>query len=67
MLYRHKRTSAVYRKLFESFSVERQKHSVVYVAMLGGPIFDRDAEAFAENFEVVGDPQADIVPKAPHS
>ena len=63
MIYRHKRTKVLYRKLIESFSVERQCHSVVYISMATGEVFDRDADKFKENFDLISDPQTLIVPK----
>jgi coenzyme F420-reducing hydrogenase delta subunit len=63
-LYRHKRTKVMYRKLMDSFSVERQRHSVVYISMATGEVFDRDADKFEENFDVlVTDVQGGIIPK----
>jgi hypothetical protein len=67
MLFKHKRTGDLYRKLAVSFSVERQKASVVYVGLATGAIFDRDAAKFCENFEYVSDPNEEIVPAAPHA
>jgi len=67
MLYRHKRTGDLYFKMTNSFSVERQRPSVIYISLARGQIFDRDAEKFGENFELVGDPQVSIVPAAPHN
>jgi hypothetical protein len=63
--YRHKRTGITYRLLFSSFSVERQRPSVVYVDP-EGRIFDRDAEKFGANFELIGDSQDTILPKQHH-
>lgn len=63
MLYTHKRTGVLYRKIIESFSVERQEHSVVYMSLANGQVFDRGAKAFAENFVLEHDPQAHITPK----
>jgi len=65
-IYEHKRTKVLYRVLLQSFSVERQRHSVVYISMLTGEIFDRDREKFNENFRYVRHAQADIQPKEPH-
>lgn len=62
MIYKHIRTGGLYRKLFESYSVERQKPSVVYLQLETGDIFDRDAEMFGQNFEFVKESQH-IVPK----
>lgn len=68
MTFKHTRTGGLYRVLFNSFSVERQAHSVVYVSLETGQIFDRDDEKFAENFTLhQASPQAKIVPKAPHA
>ncbi len=67
MIYRHKRSGTLYRKLLDSFSVERQEASVVYVSVETGEVFDRGAARFAENFEFVRDAQAGIVPKSPHA
>lgn len=63
MIYVHRRSGVGYRKLLESFSVERQAHSVVYMAIGSGEIFDRDKEAFEKNFILHNDPQDNIVPK----
>lgn len=62
MNYRHKRTGGIYRRLFESFDVERQQMHVVYINS-DGQIFNRSAEMFAQNFEFVDDPQIRIKPK----
>jgi hypothetical protein len=67
MIYRHKRSGGLYRLLIDSFSVERQANSMVYVSLETGQVFDRDSKRFAENFEYVSDAQAGIVPKAPHA
>ena len=64
MIFRHKRTGLLYRVIAESFSVERQAASVVYISLLTGQIFDRDAERFAENFTHEGETQSKIVPHA---
>ncbi len=66
MIYRHKRTGVLYRLLVDSFSVERQASSMVYVSLETGQVFDRDSKKFAENFEFVSDAQRAIKPKAPH-
>jgi hypothetical protein len=63
MIYRHKRTKDLYLLLFESFSVERQRPSMVYMSVETGQIFDRDKEAFKENFAYYHDSQERIVPK----
>ena len=62
MNYRHKRTGEIYRRLLDSFDVERQQNHVVYINAVG-QIFNRSAEVFAVNFEPVNDPQREIVPK----
>ena len=67
MIYRHKRSGDLYRKLADSFSVERQAPSVVYVSLVEGIVFDRGAKKFAENFEFVRDAQEAVTPKAPHA
>jgi len=64
-LYRHKRSGDLYRKLADSFSVERQRSSVIYIGLARGEVFDRDADRFNENFEYVCDPQAGIKPNLP--
>lgn len=65
MIFRHTRTNVLYRKISDSFSVERQAASVVYVSLETGAIFDRDAARFAENFTPHRDAQSEIVAKAP--
>ena len=62
-IFKHKRTGILYRKLLESFSVERQCKSVVYMGLETGEIFDRDADKFKENFQYITNPQEHIVPK----
>jgi hypothetical protein len=47
----------------DSFSVERQCKSVVYMGLETGEIFDRDADKFKENFHYLSNPQDYIVPK----
>ena len=63
MIFKHKRTGVLYRKLLESFSVERQCKSIVYMGLETGEIFDRDADKFKENFHYLSNPQEYIVPK----
>ena len=63
MIYKHLRTGVMYRKLIESFSVERQCHSVVYIRLKTGEVFDRDADKFGENFVFINDPQTEIEPR----
>lgn len=63
MIFKHKRTGILYRKLLESFSVERQCKSVIYMGLETGEIFDRDADKFKENFHYLSNPQDSIVPK----
>lgn len=65
MIYKHIRTGVLYRLLYSSFSVERQKQSCVYISLENGAIFDRDAEKFRENFIYMGDAQTKILPKEP--
>ena len=67
MIYRHKRSGGLYRLLVDSFSVERQAHSMVYVSLETGQVFDRDSKRFAENFEFVCNAQEGIAPKEPHA
>lgn len=67
MIVKHKRTGKLYKFLCQSFSVERQKHSVVYMELETGYIFDRDDKKFGENFEDFDTfPQNNIIPKEPH-
>ena len=63
MIFKHKRTGILYRKLLDSFSVERQCKSVVYMGLETGEIFDRDADKFKENFQYISNPQDQITPK----
>lgn len=63
MIYKHIRTGDLYRVIILSFSVERQKPTVVYMSLTTGAMFDRNKENFDQNFEFVSDPQAAIVPK----
>lgn len=63
MIFKHKRSGILYRKIMESFSTERQRPSVIYMALETGQVFDRDAEAFKENFRYVNNAQDGIVPK----
>lgn len=63
MIFKHKRTGGLYRFIGESFSVERQAPSVIYMSLPDGQCFDRDRDAFAQNFEMHSDPQGAIVPK----
>jgi hypothetical protein len=63
MLYLHKRTNTMYRKLLDAFDVERQVPMVVYTQLGTGAVFTREADAFAENFEFKGDAQSEIVPR----
>lgn len=65
MVVIHRESGDKYRLLLRSFSVERQKASVVYMSLATGEIFDRDAWVFDRNFQELNDPQLDIVPKAP--
>lgn len=67
MIYKHKRTGDLYRLLLISFSVERQRESVVYMSLSTGSIFDRDGLKFNENFEFVEHSQTKIIPKEPHA
>lgn len=62
MNYRHKRTSVIYRRLFESYDVEKQELHVIYINP-EGQIFNRSLAVFNENFEPVNDPQGEIKPK----
>lgn len=62
-IFKHKRTGILYRKLLESFSVERQCKSVIYMGLETGEIFDRDADKFKENFQYLSNPQEHIEPK----
>lgn len=63
MIYQHKRSGVLYRKLMESFSVERQRPSVTYLRMETGEVFDRDLEKFEEDFLFIQDPQKTIAPR----
>lgn len=64
MICKHKKTGELYKVLFESFSVERQAASVVYVQINTGYVFDRDAEKFNSNFEILDySPQEQIEPR----
>lgn len=63
MIYKHKASGKLYRVILESFSVERQRHSVVYMKLADGAIFDRDADAFDDGFMEVIDPQDMIAPR----
>lgn len=63
MIFKHKRSGILYRKIMESFSTERQRPSVIYMALETGQVFDRDAEAFKENFRYTNNAQESIEPK----
>jgi len=63
MLYLHKRTNTMYRKLLDAFDVQRQVPMVVYMQLGTGAIFTREADAFEQNFEFKGDAQNEIVPR----
>lgn len=63
MIYRHKPSGDLYRLITHSFSVERQRHSVVYMKIDSGQIFDRDTDAFHRNFEFISDAQNSIEPR----
>lgn len=68
MIFKHKRTGGLYKLLVQSFSVERQKHSMVYMQLETGHVFDRDYKKFNENFECFETyPQQNIIPKEPHA
>lgn len=67
MIYKHKRTGVLYRRLMDAFQVESQKHSVVYVSMETGQVFCRELGKFMENFDFIVDPQCVIEAKEPHS
>ena len=61
MLYKHKRTGDLYRVITQSYSVERQSRSVVYMQLDTGLVFDREKDMFNMNFVLVhSDPQDDI-------
>jgi hypothetical protein len=74
MLYQHKRTGAIIRKLLDSFSVERQRASTIYVyvdaqgegSVTVGAIFDRDTNKFLEVFMPLYEPQTHITPMPKH-
>lgn len=63
MIAKHKRTGDLYRMLIRSFSTERQRASMVYLKIDTGQIFDRDEQAFFENFELLNDAQSEIMPR----
>ena len=65
-IYEHKRTKRLYRLLHDSFSVERQRHSVVFMSLKTGDIFDRDREKFHTTFRYVRHTQCDIEPRKSH-
>lgn len=61
--YRHIRSGDRYRVLLHSFSVERQRPSIVYMSLHTGEVFDRDIEMFQRNFEFIDSPQDKIKPR----
>lgn len=66
MIFRHRKSGDLYVVLAHSFSVERQRHSTVYMSLSEGQTFDRDTQAFTENFDLVNAcPQGSIKPR-PH-
>ena len=66
MIFKHKRTGKLYKKLLESFDTERQEHHVVYLQIDTGYIFNREKTIFANNFECMDAmPQCEIIPHNP--
>lgn len=62
MIYRHKRTGELYRKLLNYWDVATQSDYTLYTSLGTGAIFGRATDIFSTNFEYVLDVQSKIVP-----
>lgn len=65
MIYKHKPSGRLYRKLGEAWDTQTQRPAVIYLCLETGGMFVRDKVIFEHKFMFMSNAQQDIKPKAP--